>query len=61
MNQNLVAAFAGLIHHINQEAEGPAAAVHQKTDGVAVGPWALHGRQRIMQMNTLIQRRIAVR
>jgi hypothetical protein len=57
MNQELQAILTGVARHIEEIDE--AERLHSGGDGP--GAWALHGRQTIMQMRDLVQRRLVKR
>ena len=59
MNHDAIAALAGVLHHL-EETEDIEEARHTGHTNSA-GLWALHGRQSIMRMRNLVQRRVLSR
>ena len=59
MDHTVVAAIASAIHHHN-ETTGPQTP-QAAPQAVSLNVWGLHGRQSIMQMRGLVQRRVLSR
>ncbi len=66
MNPELLAALAGVALHLHEAEEADkarsiAGGPYGPRGTAGAAPWALHGRQSIMRMRTLVQQRVLKR
>ena len=61
MNPEVLAALAGVARYLEEEEEASKVKAGAAGAAGAAGPWALAGRQSIMRMRELVQRRVLKR
>ena len=61
MDNAMVAAISGVINYLAEEKQPEGTAFKKRDDipsGSRISPWALYGRQTIMRMRGMVQRRL---